>query len=76
MTTKRPSTKHLRERDPVAYLTWLLHSYYRAQRRELELLSDIDADWAADEYQRLDHKIQKIRLELQLLQEQHAKGDT
>lgn len=55
--------------DRVARLTWLLNSYYRDQRRELELLSDIDAEWAADEYQRIDNRIQKIRLELQLAKE-------
>jgi hypothetical protein len=77
MTTRQPSAKrHLRERDPIAYLTWLLHSYYRHQRTDLELLGDIDADWAADEYKRYNHRIQKIRLELHLLRQQRPKGDT
>jgi hypothetical protein len=76
MTKKRPSAKHLRERDPIAYLTELLHAYYRHQRKDLELLDDIDAGWAAAEYQRYNHRIQKIRLELQLLRQQHAKGDS
>ena len=59
--------------DRVARLTWLLNSYYRTQRRELEFFSDLDpevfAEWAADEYQRIDNRIQKIRLELQLAKE-------
>jgi hypothetical protein len=68
--TKSPKPKG---DDRVAYLTWLLNSYYRAQRRELGFLSDLDpavfGDWAATEYQSLNNRIQKIRLELQLAKE-------
>ena len=58
--------------DRVARLTWLLNGYYRTQRRELEFLSDLGpefGDWASDEYQRINNRIQKIRLELQLAKE-------
>ena len=59
--------------DRVAYLTWLLNRLYRHQRRELESLSDLDpavfGDWATTEYQSIDNRIQKIRLELQLAKE-------
>jgi hypothetical protein len=66
--------KHLRDPDPVTRLTRLLDSYYRYQRRDLELLSDLDpawaGDWAAKEYDRYQLKIRKIRLELQRLKEE------
>lgn len=68
------AAKHLRETDPVAYFTQLLDSYYRAQRRELELLSDLDpawaGDWAAQEYDRYQLRIRKVRLELQRLKQE------
>jgi hypothetical protein len=61
--------EHLRDTDPVAYFTQLLDSYYRHQRSDLELMDGVDAHWQAEEYDRYQLKIRKLRLELQRLKE-------
>jgi hypothetical protein len=66
------AAKHLRETDPVAYFTQLLDHYYCVQRRELELLSDLDPAWAAQEYDRYQLKIRRLRLELQRVREEQG----